>query len=155
MSSPCWSSPHLLSSSPQHEAPPGQHDLLQDDTVHPEPLPQTTRSESNAKELSHVNYEGGGNLRTNTPTGYACDQRACDNFWKFSGRPLSIRRCAEREFGEQDQQAPIIEDVNEFGQIETQSLLDHEIAEMSLVDQMSYLQSKKYFRRVYGKQCGL
>ena len=75
----------------------------------------------------------------------ACDQRACDNFWKFSGRPLSIRRCAEREFGEQDQQAPIIEDVNEFGQIETQSLLDHEIPEMSPVDQMSYLQSKKYF----------
>ena len=72
-------------------------------------------------------------------------QRACDNFWKFSGRPLSIRRCTEREFGEQDQQAPIVEDVNELGQIETQSLLDHEIAEMSPVDQMSYLQSKKYF----------
>ena len=26
MSSPCWSLPHLLSSSPQHEAPPGQHE---------------------------------------------------------------------------------------------------------------------------------
>ena len=75
----------------------------------------------------------------------AYDQRACDNFWKFSGRPLSIIRCTEREFGEQDQQAPIIEDVNEFGQMETQSLIDHEIAEMSPVDQMSYLQSKKYF----------
>ena len=34
--------------------------------------------------------------------------------------------------------------MNEFGQIETQSLLDPEIAEMSPVDQMSYL-SKKYF----------
>ena len=36
MSSPCWSLPHLLSSSPpQHEAPPGRHDLLQDDTETP------------------------------------------------------------------------------------------------------------------------
>ena len=61
------------SSSPQHEAPPGQHDPLQDDTVHREPLPKTTRSKSNAKEpLSHVNYESGGNLRTNTPTGPKC-----------------------------------------------------------------------------------
>ena len=39
MSSLCWSLPHLLTSSPpQHEAPPGQHDLLQDDTVHRAPL---------------------------------------------------------------------------------------------------------------------
>ena len=31
MSSPCWSLPHLLTHSlPQHEAPPGQHDLLQE-----------------------------------------------------------------------------------------------------------------------------
>ena len=71
MSSSCWSLPHLLSSSPQHEAPPGQHDLLQDDPVPGEPLPKTTWSESNAKEpLSHINYESGGNLRPNTPTGY-------------------------------------------------------------------------------------
>ena len=75
MSSPCWSPPHLLSSNlPQHEAPPGQHHLLQEDTVHPEPLsqeplPKTTWSESNVKEpLSHINYECGGNLRPNTPT---------------------------------------------------------------------------------------
>ena len=32
MSSLCWSLPHLRTSSlPQHEAPPAQHDLLQDD----------------------------------------------------------------------------------------------------------------------------
>ena len=77
MSSSCWSRPHLLTPSlPQHEAPPGQHDLLQDDTVHQEslsqaPLPKTTWSESSAKEpLSHINCESGVNPRTNTPTGY-------------------------------------------------------------------------------------
>ena len=56
MSSPCWSLPHLLSSRPpQHEAQPGQHDLLQDNPVHQAPLPKTIRSTSSAKEpLSHV-----------------------------------------------------------------------------------------------------
>ena len=42
-----------------------------------------------------------------------------------------------REFGEQDQQAPIIEEVKEFGQFGTQSLLDHEMA--------SCLQSQMHF----------
>ena len=75
LSSPCWSLPHLLSSSlPQHAALLGQRDFLQEDTVHQEPLsqeplPKATWSESNAKEpLSHLNYESGGNLRPNTPT---------------------------------------------------------------------------------------
>ena len=65
MSSPCWSLPHLLTSHPpQHEAPPGQHDLLQDDTVHRAPLPEPKQSTSSASEpLSHVNYESGGNPR--------------------------------------------------------------------------------------------
>ena len=36
MSSPCWSLPHFLSHSlPQHDAPPGQHDLLQEQSTHP------------------------------------------------------------------------------------------------------------------------
>ena len=51
----------------------------------------------------------------------------------------------QREFGEQDQQAPIIEEVKEFGQIGTQSLLDHEMAEMSPVEKPDAL------RRVHGK----
>ena len=70
MSSPCWSLPRFLSSSPpQHAAPPGQHDLLQDDTVHRAPLPEPIQSTSSANEpLSHVNYESGGNPRNTSPT---------------------------------------------------------------------------------------
>ena len=55
-------------------------DLLQEDTVHHEQLPQEAlpktsasaiRAESNAKEsLSLLNYESARNLRPNTPTGY-------------------------------------------------------------------------------------
>ena len=41
---PCWSLLHLLSPNPpQHEGPLGQHDLLQDDTVHRAPLPKPIR----------------------------------------------------------------------------------------------------------------
>ena len=87
MSHPCWSFPHLLTSSPpQHAALPGLRDLLQDNTVHRQPLPQeplqplpgqlpreplpanAIRSENNAKEsLSDPEYESAGNLRVNTP----------------------------------------------------------------------------------------
>ena len=49
------------------------------------------------------------------------------------------------EFGEQDQQAPVMEEMKEFGQIQAQSLLDKEMAEMSLVEKMSYLQSGMHF----------
>ena len=135
--------PHHLSSNPQHEAPPGQHDLLQDDTVNREHLPKTTWSKSNAKEpLSHVNYESGGNLRTNTPSGYdtkelATKELAIKELATSSGSSLGdIYQLydVQRQFGEQDQQAPNIEEVKEFGQIEAQSLLDHEMADMSRVE---------------------
>ena len=51
----------------------------------------------------------------------------------------------QRENGDQDQQAPYIEEVKEFGQIGTQSLFDQEMVEMSPVEKMSYLQSKMHF----------
>ena len=85
MSHPCWSFPHLLTSSPPHAAVSGPRDLLQDNTVHRQPLPQeplqplpeqlphepfpanAIRSENNAKEsLSDPEYESAGNLRINT-----------------------------------------------------------------------------------------
>ena len=73
-SSPCWSLPHLLSSSPpQHEAPLGQHDFLQDDTGHRAPLPEPIQSTSSANEpLSHVQYVCGGNPRNTSPTVCGC-----------------------------------------------------------------------------------
>ena len=88
MSHPCWLFPHFLTSSPsQHAALSGPRDLLQDNTVHRQPLPQEPLqplpeqlphepvpanaiwSENNAKEsLSDPEYESAGNLRINTPT---------------------------------------------------------------------------------------
>ena len=94
MSSPCWSLPHLLTSSlPQHEAPPGQHDLPQDDTVHHAPLPELIQSTSSANEpLSFREWRKPAQHLSRR----LWAQRACDNFWKFSGRHLSIIRCTER-----------------------------------------------------------
>ena len=51
----------------------------------------------------------------------------------------------QREYGDQDQQAPNIEEMREFGQIGTQSLFDQEMVEMSLVEKMYHLQSKMHF----------
>ena len=104
---------------------------------------KTTWSKSNVLEpLSHVNYESGGNLRTNTPSGYdtkelATKELAIKELATSSGSSLGYiyqLYDVQRQFGEQDQQAPIIEEVKEFGQIEAQSLLDHEMAEMSPVE---------------------
>ena len=115
MSSPCWSLPHVLTSSPpQHVAPPGQHDLLQEDTAHRAPLPEPVQSTSSANEpLSHVNFECGGNPRKTSPTGYEPKELAT-----ISPRSLEdIYQLydVQIEFGEQDQQAPIIEEVKESG----------------------------------------
>ena len=51
----------------------------------------------------------------------------------------------QREFGEQDQEAPIVEEVKEFGQIGIQSLLNHEMTDTSSIEDMSYLQSQMHF----------
>ena len=50
-----------------------------------------------------------------------------------------------RDFGETYRQAPIIEELKECGQIGTQRFLEHEMAEMSPVEKMSYLQSRTHF----------
>ena len=44
----------------------------------------------------------------------------------------------QREFGEQDQQAPVMEETRRFRQIQAQSLLDQD-------KKMSYLQSRMHF----------
>ena len=92
---------------------------------------------------SHVNCESSGNPRNTSPTGYEPKELAT-----ISGSSLEdIYQLydVQREFGEQDQQAPIIEVLKEFGQIGTQSLLDQEMAETSPVEKMSYLQSQMHF----------
>ena len=51
----------------------------------------------------------------------------------------------QRKFGEQDQLAPVMEETRGFGQIQVQSLLDQEMAKMSPIEDMSYLQSGMHF----------
>ena len=51
----------------------------------------------------------------------------------------------QKEFGEQDEQAPIVEEVKEFGQIGIHSLLDHEMTDTSPIEDMPYLQSQMHF----------
>ena len=148
MSSPCCL--HLTFSLPVHNM---KHHLdsttFSKTTLYTENIFQKLHGrKTNAKEpLSHVNYERGGNLRTNTPSGYDTKELATK---ELATKELAIKELAtssgsslgdiyqlydvQRQFGEQGQQAPIIEEVKEFGQIEAQSLLDQEIAEMSPVE---------------------
>ena len=111
-----------------------------------------SRQSSVEEPLSQVIYESGGIPRTNTPTGYGLRQ-FLEVLWK-----RSIKYTMYREFGEQDQHAPIIEKEKEFGVfqfIQTQSLLDHEMAETSPDEKMSQPPVPNALRRVYGKHCGL
>ena len=133
-SHPCWSFPHFLTSSPsQHAALSGPRDLLQDNTIHRQPLPQeplqpfperlpheplpanAIRSENNAKEsLSDPQYESAGNLRINTPTGYepkvfTTEEIATIPMMSPAGDIYQLYD-GQREFAEQDQQAPVMEE---------------------------------------------
>ena len=139
MSHPCWSFPHLLTSSPlQHAALSEPRDLLQDNTVHRQPLPQeplqplpeqlpheplptnAIRSENNAKEsLSDREYESAGNLRINTPTGYESKVFTTEEIATIPmmspAEDIYQLYDVQREFGEQDQQAPVMEETRGFG----------------------------------------
>ena len=176
MSSPCWSLPHLLSHSlPQHEAPPGQQDHLQEHSTHPAELlhqhllrePQAhpaqlqtlKRSERIATSpLCDNEIQSGRTLRTTQSTGYEPKSLATDEFEPnehATNEFMTTSRSSlediyqlydvQKEFGEQDQQAPIVEEVKEFGQIGIQCLLDHEMTDTSPTEDMSCLQSRIHF----------
>ena len=102
---------------------------------------------------SRTSIESGRNPRKTSPTGNEPKELAT-----ISGSSLEdIYQFFEvqGEIGEKDQQAPIIEEVKEFGQIGTQSLLDHEMAETSLVERIVPPPVPDALRRVYGKHCRL
>ena len=100
------------------------------------------------KILSHINFESAGNLRPNTPTGYEPKVLAPKELTTISGSSLEdIHQFydVKREFGEQDQQAPDSEELKEFGQIQAQSSLDHEMQRCPLSRKCRYLQSQMHF----------
>ena len=168
VSQPCWSFPHFLTSSPpQHAALSGPRDLLQDNTVHRQPLPQeplqplpkqlhhepllanAIQSENNVKEsLSDLVYESAGNLRINTPRGYAPKKFTTEEIATIPmmspEEDIFQSNDVQKDFGEQDQQAPVMEETRGFGQIQVQSFLDQEMARMSPIKKMSYLQSRMH-----------
>ena len=90
-------------------------------------------------------------LRNNTPAGYECKELTTGEIAAIptiSGSSLEdIYQLYDehRELGEQDQQAPVMDETRGCGQIQAQSLLDQEMAEMSPIEKMSYLQSRMHF----------
>ena len=93
-------------------------------------------SENNAKEsLSDPDYERVGNLRINTTTGYEPKEFTTKEIATMPmmspEEDIYQLHDVQREFGEQDQQPPVMEETKGFGQIQVQSLLDQEMAKMT------------------------
>ena len=175
--------PMLVVSTPSHfqsttaRSTTGPRDLLQDNTVHRQPLPQeplqplpeqlpyeprpanALRSGNDAKEsLSRIDHESAGNLRNNTPTVYEPKELTTEEIPTISGTSLEDTyqsHNVQRNFGEQDPQAPVTEETRGFGQIQAHGLPDQEMAEMSPTTNMSLLPIQDALRRVCGKQCRL
>ena len=101
--------------------------------------------------LKNPEYESAGNLRLNTPTGYEPKEFTTEEIATIPMTYMSPEEDiyqffdVQRKFGEQDQQAPAMEETRGFGQIQVQSLLDQEMAKMSPIEKMSYLQSRMHF----------
>ena len=76
------------------------------------------------ESLWREDLQSGGNPRTTTPTGYEPKELATvSRIEDYLGDPYQLYD-AQKEFGEQDHQAPITEEVKEFGEIGTASLPD-------------------------------
>ena len=159
--------PSHFSSPPQHAATSGPRELLQDNTVHRQALPQESlqplpeqlsheplpanaiRSENNAEQsLSDPEYKSAGKLGINTSTGYEPKEFTTE---EIATTPMMSREediyqlyDVQREFGEQAQQALVVEETRGFGQIQVQSLLGQEMARMSPIKKMSCLQSRMH-----------
>ena len=88
-------------------------------------------------------------MRINTPTGYLPKEFTTEEIATIPmmspEEDIYQLYDVQRNFGEQDQQAPIVEEVKEFVQIGIQSLLDHEMTNTSPIEDMSYLQSHMHF----------
>ena len=149
---------YRVSSSPQHEAPPGRHDRLQDNDVHRALLygrqaAQKNRSRTSITRVAETRAAPLPQVMSPKSLRPKSLRLFLEVLWK-----TSINYTMYRELGEQDHQAPIIEEVKEpgvFQFLQTQSLLDHEMAEMSLVQKMVLPPVPDALRRVYGRQFGL
>ena len=112
----------LPSSTTPEDAPQsGQHDLLQEHTVHHQPLPERPVEKQRHQEpLCRENQQSGGNLRNTFSTGYEPKEPATKELARISRTtdPYQLYD-AQKELGEQDHQAPITEEVKEFGEIGT------------------------------------
>ena len=90
-------------------------------------------------------------LRNNTPAG--CERKELTTGEIAAIPPISGSFLEDiyqsydvhGELGEPDQQAPVMEETRGFGQIQAHSLLDQEMAEMSPIEKMSFLQSRTHF----------
>ena len=120
---------------PEHALLSGQHDLLKEHPVHHEPHQDQERHQ---ESLWRENLLSGGNPRTTFSTGYESKELATVSRISRVIDPCHLYD-VQKELGEQGPQAPITEELKEFGAIGTHGLPDSEISETS------YFQSHMHF----------
>ena len=91
------------------------------------------------ESLWREDLQSGGNPRTTTPTGYEPRELAnVSRIEAFSGDPYQLYDVQDK-VGEEDHQAPITKEVEEFGEIGTTGVPDSKLSETS------YFQSQVHF----------
>ena len=116
--------------TPEHSLQSGQHDLLQEYSVHHQPLQALPVEKQRYQEpLWRESRQSDGNLRNTSSTGFEPKELATKELAtvsRISGitDPYQIYD-AQKEFGEQDHQAPITKELEEFGDIGTHTLPDY------------------------------
>ena len=123
--------------TPEHAVQSGQHDLLQEHSVHHQAhlhaLP--VEKQRHQEPLWRENQQSAGNLRKTFSTGNEPKELATKELATVS-RISRITEPyqsydAQKEFGERGHRAPITEEVEEFGEIGTAGVPDSKISEAS------------------------
>ena len=115
--------------TPEHALQSGQHDHLQEHPVHHQP-PQglPVDKQRNQESVWRGSLQSGGNPRTTFSTGYEPKKLATVS--RISGIIDPFQSYdVQKEFGERGHQAPITEEVKEFGEIGTAGVPDSKKSE--------------------------
>ena len=117
--------PHSLFLLPRHQNTHNRDNTIYSRTVHHQHLQERPVEKQRHQEpLCRENQQRGGNPRNTSSSGYEPKEFATVSRMSGITDPYPIYD-AQKEFGEQDHQAPITKEMKEFGESGTQSLPDY------------------------------
>ena len=134
---------HPSTTTPEHAPQPGQHELLQEHPVHHQPLQERPVEKKRYQEpLDRENQLSGENPRNRFSEGYEPKELGTASRISSITDPKQLYD-AQKEFGEQDHQAPITEEVKECRE-RTHGIPDY-LSIDSEISETSYFQQHMHF----------